>query len=222
MIERHLGGSATQDGYKVTHMSLIGKVVAGEERASSRFWRIYSPLLDKCASRYGIRGADLDEFRVDTMADFFKGVGRFAYNPEMSFQTYFYTIVRNRACKYLARRRKEEAPLVRIDGDDEDAATDAANVENIPGDADGVGKMEEEEWMAYMAAKAREIMRTRVPPRTYQIFSFLERGSDVADICKALAIKKTVVYEHKERARLAYRQVLAELNDPSKMLADGD
>jgi len=218
--ERRFRGTATMDGYGVTHQSLIGKVVAGDDRASTRFWRIYSPLLDKCAMRYGIEGADLDEFRVDTMAEFFKGVGRFRYDPSMRFQTYFYTIVKNRAFRYLERRHRDESRLVRASGEEDADATDAVNVENIPGGADGVGRLEEEEWMKYMAAKARELMRQRVPPRTYQVFAFLEQGHDAAAICKALGVRKTVVYEHRTRALEAYRAILSELNDPVSLIGE--
>lgn len=210
--------AAERDGYGVTHPSLINAVVDGDESASHRFYRIYRPLIAKYAASRGFNNDDIEDIVQLVMIAFFKRAAEdFEYDRERKFRNYIYGITVHVVTDALRKKVRFEQRFVSGGAAlGLGAATEEGEVPHPVPEAAKVApdcENEEQEWEEYLAEVCARELRRRVKPAVWQVFDLLRQGVELEEIQNILGLGQSTVYEHRAKAREAYRQLQRELGE---------
>ena len=220
--------SAEEDGYAVTHPSLINAVISGDQRAFDRFYAIYKPLIVKFCTVRGLTPTEVEDMTQDIMFAFSQKTQQgFELDPTLKFRNYIYGITSNMVKNLL--RKKYKAQQIFGPNFSETQDDDETNV-STEHNADWVQitgtfkhpyqEQEEAEWDAHLAAAAKKELRTRIKPIEFQVFSMMEEGKHPQEIAELLDISLSSVYNHKKEACNRYKKILDELNGNSQSYRD--
>ena len=220
--------SAEEDGYAVTHPSLINAVISGDQRAFDRFYAIYKPLIVKFCTVRGLTPTEVEDMTQEIMVAFFQKTQQgFELDPKRKFRNYIYGIT-NHLVNNLLRKKYRDQDIwgSNYDGQAEDDQTDVSTDTDV--DFSQIAQylkhpyqeQEEAEWDAYLGDAAKKELRTRIKPIEFQVFTMMEEGRHPQEIAELLDISLSSVYNHKKEASNRYKKILDELNGNSQSYRD--
>ncbi len=174
---------------------------AQEEGAWEQFVELYAPLIFDWGRQQGLPESDAADLVQEVMAKLVTRLRDFQYNPAKRFRSWLRTITLN-AARDMYRRRPAEAPA---------ALSRLAVASPTPSPSD---LFEEQEYRAYLVARAMELLRGSLQRTTYRAcWEYVVRGRTAAEIAEELGISINAVYIAKYRVLRRLRQELDGLLD---------
>jgi RNA polymerase sigma-70 factor (ECF subfamily) len=180
-----------------TPVSLLRKLrQPDDQEAWTRFVRLYSPFLYRCARRQGVPENDALDLVQDTFLLLVRKLPTFEYDPERSFRGWLRTILRHLWKDRL--RRQMSRPTEQTGGDPEDPVV--PSFEEIFAD---------QEYHSYIARRALQIMRTDFQPQTWQAcWEHAVEGFSAPEVARRLGVSPSYVYVATYRVLARLRQEL--------------
>jgi len=194
-----------QDIY-LTSPTLLNRIKDGDDASWNEFHERYRRFIWCIARSYRVREADRDAVVNGVMAELFATRDKFQYDPDKGrYRDYLRKVVKN----HILRMRRSEHPMDNIDeGGFEEPSED---------DFDEIW---EREWKDYVLQQAKQLLRERLDPVTYQIASRCAFAKeDPEKLAAEYHIKTDHVYLIKHRALKLLRAYRTQLGDEN---ADND
>ena len=171
------------------------------ETAWEQFVELYAPLIFHWGRRHGLSESDAADLVQEVMAKLVIRLKDFQYNPAGRFRSWLRTITIN-AARDMYRRQPAEAPV---------ALSRLAIADPDPSPSD---LFEEQEYRAYLVARAMELLRGSLQRTTFRAcWEYVVRGRPAAEIAEELGISTNAVYIAKYRVLRRLRQELDGLLD---------
>lgn len=183
-----------------TDLTLLEKIVEGDEISWNRFSEIYSPLIRMCGKDWGLGEEECDELLQEVLLSFFKASRGFRYDKSKGkFRNYLRTAVRNQTFRILKKR--EEKAGARLP--ESEALLDFAFEEKW-----------EVEWHDYLFSEVLQLLRQEMEPLAFEAFyryAILEEPP--ALVASLLGLSTNAVYIHKCRAMDLLRRTVKKLEN---------
>jgi RNA polymerase sigma-70 factor, ECF subfamily len=172
----------------------------GEQRAWSRFVRLYTPLLYHWARRLGLPPEDTADLVQEVFVALVPRLPEFVYDRRKSFRAWLRAVALNRWRNLLRRRCPTPGG-----GDEALAQVEAP---------DGFVAFEEEEYRQYLVRRALRLMQAEFQPVTWKAcWEYAIVGRPAEEVAQELGITVNAVYLAKSRVLARLRQELERLLD---------
>jgi RNA polymerase sigma-70 factor (ECF subfamily) len=185
-----------------TSLSLLQRLrQPGQADAWERFARLYTPLLVAWSRRprYGLQPADADDLVQDILADLFRKLPQFQYDPERGFRGWLRGVFHH---KWVDRCRCAGRVL---SGGGESLSELASPTAIDP------AAVEEQQ---LLLRRALELMQKEFEPTTWQAcWQRVAEGLPAAEVAAALGMTENAVHVAKSRVLRRLRQEMAGLID---------
>jgi RNA polymerase sigma-70 factor (ECF subfamily) len=166
-----------------------------------RFVKLYTPLLVLWAKRAGATEQEVPDLVQDVFLVLARELPSFEYDPARRFRSWLWTVLHNKWRDSF--RRKDHQPL----GADEGELDTLVH----PDHAEGLA---EEEYRAYLYARALELMRAELPAGQWETWrGYIVEGRPAADVARELGLSVNQVYLAKSRILRRLRAELEGLLD---------
>jgi len=180
---------------------LVAQFKAGAQNAFSKIMEKYNARIFSYARRYINNNEDAQDITQDIFIKVFKALPN--WEPKATFQTWLYTIARNRCIDHFrARSRRTTYSL-----DDDDEQIDMPVATSLRSNPERM-------------AREREIGRyirnalTQLSPKQRDVFILYHyEGLQIKDIAKVLGISEGTVKVHHHRAMKKLNEILGPLKD---------
>jgi RNA polymerase sigma-70 factor (ECF subfamily) len=188
-----------------TPVSLLQQLRRAEPHQVNRAWRrfvlFYTPLLLLWTRRLGVEPSEADDLVQDVFAVLIRELPAFHYDANQRFRGWLWTILAN---KWRDRLRQRAAgPTL----------TDAGALETVAA-PDDLEAFTQEEYRAYLIARALEVMQAELPARDLQACrAYMVEGRPAAEVAGELAMSVNQVYLAKSRMLRLLRLELEGLLD---------
>jgi RNA polymerase sigma-70 factor (ECF subfamily) len=174
-----------------TPISLLKKLqqspASGSQEAWGRFVQLYTPLLFLWARRVGASEQEAPDLVQEVFLVLGQEMPGFRYDPDRRFRGWLWTILRN---KWRDRARRRAAVPLIVDAD-------ALEMAPVP---DHVEEFAEEEYRAYLFARAIELMQAELPPGEWRAWrAYIVQGQPAAEVAQELGLTINQVYLAKSR-----------------------
>lgn len=188
-----------QDIY-LTSPTLLNRIKGGDDASWNEFHERYRRFIWCIARSYQVREADRDEVVNGVLMELFASRDRFQYDPDKGrYRDYLRKVVKN----HILRLRRSEHPTENLDGGGIDEPVE-----------DHFDEIWEKEWKDYVLEQARQLLRERLDPVTYQIASRSAFANEPPEkLAEEYHIKTDHVYLIKHRALKLLRAYRAQLGD---------
>ena len=186
-----------------TSVSLLKRLQAPttEEAAWEQFVELYAPLIFHWGRQQGLGDNDAADLVQEVMAKLVTRLKDFQYDPAKRFRNWLRTITIN-AARDLHRRRPSEALAV------------LSRLATVSSEPDPSDLFEEQEYRAYLVARAMELLRGSLQRTTYRAcWEYVVQGRPAAEVAKELGITVNAVYIAKYRVLRRLRLELEGLLD---------
>lgn len=182
-----------------TNVTLLEKVIAGDELSWEAFRNNYAPLIRCCGEEWKLTPVECDELVQDVMINFFKASASFHYDRQKGhFRSYLRTIARNSVFALLRKRRSSTA-----ERDDAAPLLDYAFDEKW-----------DIEWYNYLCSEALGLLKKEMEPISYESFyKYVIEGMPPAEVASRLGITVNAVYINKSRAVERLRKTVKKLEE---------
>ena len=142
------------DDQYATRPSLLQRIKEGDNVSWNDFYNTYRWFIWSIAKNYHVREADRDEVVNSILLEFQHMGDRFQYDPTQGrFRDYLRRVTQH----YILRARKKELGM--------------DNIEEVPEPwVDDFSRVWDDEWKRHVLEQAKEILRKRMDPVTYQVF----------------------------------------------------
>ncbi len=183
-----------------TPISLLNKLrdpaLFAAEDPWGRFVKLYTPLLFLWARKVGAPEQEAADLVQDVFLVLVRELPRFRHQHGLRFRGWLWTVLLN---KWRGRKQRRDGQPSQ---DDAYALADVA----LP---DTVGEFTEEEYRAYLFARALELMQAHLPPGEWQVWQeYMVRGRPAGEVARELGLTVNQVYLAKSRI---LRRVRADL-----------
>lgn len=163
-----------------------------------RFVRLFTPLLKRWATRFGVRDRDIEDLLQELFVVLIRKLPEFRYNPTGSFRAWLWTTFRHVVIAWHKRQHPTE-PLV-------------AELEQLSS-ADSVAEAAESEYQRYLIGRITQVVRTDFPDRTWRIFEQVAiEGRPGADVASEFGVSVNAVYLARGRVLARLREELSGLD----------
>ena len=188
--------------YPTTNKSLLERVQNGDEISWNEFFYRDAPLIRCAGESYRFNETECDDLVQAVMLKFFRSARTFVYREgQVKFRTWFSLIIRTAALDLVRRNARQK-----------DLAMEART------DPDPFGNQFMEEWRKTVLKEAKDEVRSRVDPKTWQAFElYALQGRNADQVADLLELNKNQLYAMKNRCMAMLREIVARHNR-----ADGD
>jgi RNA polymerase sigma-70 factor (ECF subfamily) len=186
-----------------TSASLLQRLQRPDEHeAWRRFVHLYTPLLyDLARRRLRLQPSDAADLVSEVLAHLFEKLPAFRYDPHKSFRSWLGTVVHNKWCDLLRRRR--DARLEVGDGKPVD----------LP-QPDCTSALEEKEYHQYLLGRALQLLQSEFQENHWKAcWEQLVHGRSAAEVAGELNITLNVALLAKSRGLRRLRQEMQGLLD---------
>jgi RNA polymerase sigma-70 factor (ECF subfamily) len=187
-----------------TSASLLARL---KDEADSDAWplfvRRYGPLLYKWCRAWGLQDADVEDVTQTVLVKLARRLRDFRYDPAQSFRGYLKTMAHYAWCDLLSDHRQP-------------GAGDSAVLRQIDNLAarDDLAKRLEEELDLELLEQAKERVRRRVEPQTWEAFRLTAlEGLSGAEVAERLGMKVTAVFKARSRVQQMLKDEVAATTD---------
>jgi RNA polymerase sigma-70 factor (ECF subfamily) len=187
---------------RTTSLTLLERVRGRDEEAWRKLLRLYTPLVDRWCSHWGLRGQDADDIRQDVFQAVAVGLENFRrQQADDTFRGWLRIITRNKLVDHA--RRQYNQPAAQGGTDAQRRLAEIAHQE-LPEDT--------EEDLSGLYHRALELVRSEFEPRTWEAFwrSTID-GQAPALIAADLGITPATVRKAKSRILHRLRQEIGDL-----------
>lgn len=189
-----------------TSVSLLDRL-SGDLRSDSwqQFADLYTPLLRKWLSRYGVQESDADDLIQEVLLVVTRELPAFRHNSRPgAFRSWLRAIVVNRLREYWRARAKRP---IAAGGSDF-----AHQLDQLQDDDSSLSRMFEEDHDRHLIRRLLALTETKFEPTTWQAFRRLTIDRlDAEKVAAELGITPNAVYIAKSRVLAALRQEAAGL-----------
>lgn len=170
-----------------TDLTLLEKIIDGDEISWNRFSNMYSPLIRVCGKDWGLSEEECDELVQEVLFSFFKASKVFRYDRSKGkFRNYLRTIVRNHTFRIFKKREGQSGK----ESMSEDHFLDLAFEEKW-----------DVEWHNYLFSEALFLLQQEMEPLAFRAFHmYVIEETPPNDVASRLGISVNAVYIHKCRA----------------------
>jgi RNA polymerase sigma-70 factor (ECF subfamily) len=196
----------TADSSSRTSTSLLEQLrqLPADPAAWSRFVDRYGPRIYTWCRRWGLQDADAQDVAQDILLKLSKSLTTFRYDPSRRFRAWLRAVVRHAWQDWLARPQQRERC-----GSDEVWILLASQPA-----ADDLEARIEHEFAQQLLAEAKECIRARVEPTTWEVYQLTaEQNLSAADTAARLNIPEARVYKYKSRVQQMLQAEVRELLD---------
>ncbi|MBQ6474294.1 MAG: sigma-70 family RNA polymerase sigma factor [Victivallales bacterium] len=195
-----------QDIY-LTSPTLLNRIKEGDDASWSEFHERYRRFIWCIARSYQVREADRDAVVNGVLVELHAAKDRFQYDPDKGrYRDYLRKVVKH----HILRLRRSEHPTEDLEG---------GGFEE-PGEAD-FDEIWDKEWRDYVLEQARQLLRERLDPVTYQVASRSAFANEPPEkLAEEFHIKTEHVYLIKHRALKLLRAYRAQLGDDAARSED--
>jgi len=166
-----------------------------------RFVQLYTPLLLLWARRLGAESHEAEDLVQDVFTVLVRAMPTFQHDPGQRFRGWLWTILSNRWRDRV--RARAAGPVF--------AGADRLETVAAPDNMDAVA---DQEYQAYLIARALEIMQTELPDKEWQACrGYMVEGRPAAEVAKELGLSVNQVYLAKSRILRRLREELEGLLD---------
>jgi RNA polymerase sigma-70 factor (ECF subfamily) len=197
--------------YIPTRRSLLERLKDLEDEASWKdFFNTYWRLIYSVALRAGLRAADAEDVVQETVVSVAKTIGKYRYDPKVTFKGWLFFLVRKRIADHLRKKSGREVLL-------QDArvgeSPDASWVEQVPDPAQSVlDAVWEEEWQRNLIEAALEKLKSLVSMKQYQIFYLhVIKEQPAKVVATSFNVSTASVHLAKHRVQPLFRKAIAEV-----------
>ncbi len=183
--------------YPSTHKTLLERVQNGDEVSWNEFYCRYAPVIRFVGSLYHFSDSDCEDLVQLVMKRFFENSKRYVYGEtKTKFRTYFASIVRSQAVDLIRANVKQR---------------------NLHGEVPEWTEPFEEaflnEWRQAVLEEAKDELRLRVDPVTYQAFElYALQNRSPAHVASVLEMKVEQLYVAKSRCMAILKEIVARQN----------
>ncbi len=197
--------------YPTTSLTLLDKIVNGDEIAWNEFYQRYQPVVLALAKYKGLDDAAAEDVCQQVMLAFFRQSKTFRFDPNIArFRTYFGRIVNTRIADHYRKQKDKTSSSSKIKDDAEPC---------IP----------TPEYESYFLEEFRKTvwddiyqqLKQRVSISTWQAFElYALQERPVEKVASFLGCSVNQVYQAKKRAVAILRKIIADINqrDPDLKL----
>ncbi|MEN9358471.1 MAG: hypothetical protein RL095_6 [Verrucomicrobiota bacterium] len=169
-----------------------------DETSWSDFRDTYAPYVNALLRRYGLNGADAEDLLQDLMLVCWRQLPKLDYDPGRgSFRGWLMVCTRNAAMKFHRRHRHE--------------SSDELAVDELRDDSSAAEAEAEEEWRAFISAKAWEAVSRRLNPDMVDLFKRLAAGETPEAAAARTGLAQSSVYVYKQRVIQALQKEILRL-----------
>lgn len=181
-----------------TPASLLDRMTRGADPAAwERFVRLFTPLLDRWASRLGVSETDRADLIQEVFVILIRRLPGFHYDRDRSFRAWLWTVFRHTALAWKQRQGREPGPL--------------DHVEQIPA-PNGPDRVEAD-FRQYLVGRALAILRADFPAQTWKMFwAVAVTGRSGVDVAREFGTTANAVYLARGRVLSRLRHELAGLD----------
>jgi RNA polymerase sigma-70 factor (ECF subfamily) len=171
----------------------------GEEKAWTRFVRLYTPLLYYWARHIGLSTDHAADLVQDVLVTLVQKLPELRYDPNKSFRAWLRTITLN---QWRARCRRGRLPV-----------ESALDLSLLPG-REGLEPFAEQEYRQHLVRRALQLMQREFEPTTWKAcWELVVADRPAAEVAAELGVSVAVVYGAKSRVLRRLREELAGLLD---------
>jgi RNA polymerase sigma factor (sigma-70 family) len=161
-----------------------------DEASWSRFVERYGPRIYAWCRRWGLQDADAQDVAQDILVKLSKTLTTFEYDRARSFRGWLRAVVRNAWRDWIAKPRQR----------DRCGSEDVWNLLSSQPAADDLETRIEKEFQQHLLAAAKEQVRSRVDPQTWQVYQLsVEESLSAAEVAARLGVPEARVYKYKSR-----------------------
>ena len=195
--------------YPTTSLTLLGKIVNGDEIGWNEFYQRYQPTVLALAKYKGLDDAAAEDICQQVMLAFFRQSKTFRFNPNIArFRTYFGRLVNARIADHY--RKQTDIPCAEI-RDDVEPCTSTPEYESYF----------LEEFRKAVWDDIYQQLKQRVSVSTWQAFElYALQERPVEKVASFLGCSVNQVYQAKKRSIAILREIVADINqrDPDLRL----
>lgn len=197
--------------YPTTKKTLIDKLHDGDEISWDEFYEKYHGIIIEVGRAKGLTEDECKDLVQESMICFFRKTPTFRFDPGIAkFRTYFSRIVHGKIVDIIRKRM----PTV---SDISDGSAVVIAEQDAPDNA--FDKILLDRWRNLVLEEAKELLRTRVKPETFQAFElYVLQGRDPIKVAEALGMTMNQVYVAKTRCTKALEKILKEFDDADPQL----
>lgn len=163
-----------------------------------QFCRLYAPLLLAWAKGRGLREEDAADVAQDVLLLLIRKLPSYVKEPNQSFRSWLYTIVKHQVIDFQRRRDRVPQPI--------DIAV--AGAEDRAQDPDLLA--EDQEFQIALVHRACELIRPEFSDRVWQAFErFKRKGIPLAQTAAELSMPPNTVHVYSSRVMRRLREVIA-------------
>jgi RNA polymerase sigma-70 factor (ECF subfamily) len=187
-------------------MSLLARIVDGDEIGWQEFYDMYKPLILLRGMDRGLTEEERSDLVQNVMLNVFKSEMAIKFNPQRGgFRTYLKTIIDRRAYDIMRKRRTDQNDMQSLD--DEAAFL-------VSGDYDKLERHWDTAWRKHLLQQALPEMKKQVNEATYRAFEMIVlEGQDPKRVAKTLGVSKASAYMAKHRVLARLRSHLDSMED---------
>ncbi|MCS7020679.1 MAG: sigma-70 family RNA polymerase sigma factor [Gemmataceae bacterium] len=180
-----------------TSVNLLDRLCRqGDAAAWGRFVELYAPLVHRWAVRAGLQSADAADLVQDVFITVYRELPHFKYDPQRSFRAWLKAVTLN-----LWRTKQRRA-----------AALPLRDTEELPV-ADPAAAVWEQEYRAWLVARALKVMQTDFDPHVWQAcWLTVVEGQAAEVVARQLGMSIGAVYAARCRVLARLREELAGLD----------
>ncbi len=188
-----------------TSASLLKKLrdpaLSGPQDAWRRFVELYTPLLFLWARRVGAGEQEAPDLVQEVFLVLAREMPYFRHDPAQRFRGWLWSVLRNKWSDRV--RQRQAAPTIA-----------GGNALGPLAGPDNVEEFVEEEYRAYLLARAIELMRSELPADDWHACQeYLVKGRPAAEVAGELGLTVNQVYLAKSRILRRVREELVDLLD---------
>lgn len=181
-----------------TNVTLLEKIISGDEISWETFQKMYSPLIRKCGTQWGLDDDGCDELVQEVMLTFFSDCRSFKYDRAHGrFREYLRSIARSNTFAMLKTRKEELLPP----GSNEPLLDYAFD------------EKWDAEWHNYLFQEALNVLEKDMEELSFRSFRmYAIEQIPPAEVAARLGISVNAVYVNKSRALEHLRQTIRQLD----------
>jgi RNA polymerase sigma-70 factor (ECF subfamily) len=177
-----------------TNVTLLEKIISGDEISWDTFQKMYSPLIRKCGCQWGLNDDECDELIQEVMLTFFCDCHTFKYDRTKGrFREYLRSIARSNTFSLLKKRDASR----HLTGSNEPLLDYAFD------------EKWDAEWHNYLFQEALNILQRDMEDLSFRSFRmYAVEQMPPAEVAAELGISVNAVYVNKSRALAHLRQTI--------------
>lgn len=202
-----------EQAYAKTRKSLIAHLDNWEnQKVWDEFYQTYWRLIYSISMKAGLRSDEAFDCVQETILSIAKQTKKNLYNPELgSFKSWLMNLTRWRIDDQF-RKRKKDAAIFVIDGDDARHVNWVESLEDPSGDV--LSRLWDVEWKKNLADAALEKVKAQVSPKQYQVFDcYVIKQWSVRKVQDKLNVSIAQIYLAKHRVGAILKRELARLDE---------